>query len=200
MDLATLNGRTMRLPKRDLAILISFSIGAIGTVCAQSATHKLQPLVETSASRLAIARDVAFSKWDARSPVEDTAREAEVIKTADKDADSHGLNPTFVTHFFTAQIEANKLVQYSLLASWHRAGAAPVHRPVNLAADIRPKLDQLEKELLRELVDTAVIRASASCPADTAKAVEIYLSSHKHRADSVLAVALDRAMADTCIF
>jgi chorismate mutase len=51
-----------------------------------------------------------------------------------------------VSNFFRAQIEANKLVQYSLLAEWHRAGKAPDHTSVNLANAIRPELDRLETD------------------------------------------------------
>ena len=107
-----------------------------------------------------------------------------------------GLNRQFVSDFFAAQIEANKLVQYSLLAAWHRAGGAPKHRPVSLTDDIRPQLDQIEAALIGELVETKDIRTSASCQDATAKAVATYLA---HRPlGSLLAVALDRALEANC--
>lgn len=190
--------KTMRLLKRDMAILIAFAIGGINKDFAQDTTDRLRPLVETSARRLVLAREVALAKWDTRSPVEDPAREAAVINAAVKDAELRGLDPAWVSHFFTAQMEANKVIQCSLLAHWHRAGAAPVHRPINLDAVIRPELDQLEKKLVEVLADTAAIRAGAACRADTAKTVGKYLAAHKHDADPLLAIALDRAMAATC--
>ena len=190
----------MRLLRREMAILIAFAVGGVSKACAQSTTDKLQPLVETSARRLAIAREVAFAKWDSQSPVEDASRDAQVIAAAVKDGETRGLDKTFVSRFFTAQIEASKVVQYVLLASWRRTGEAPAHRPMSLASTIRPKLDQLEKELVGELGDTAAIRASATCAADTAKAVGKYLAAQKHDADSLLAIALDRATAATCTF
>ncbi len=122
----------MRLIKRVMAILIAFAIGGINKDFAQGTTDKLQSLVETSAHRLVLAREVALAKWDTRSPVEDPAREAAVINAAVKDGELRGLDPTWVSHFFRAQIEANKVVQYSLLSRWHRAGTAPAHRPINL--------------------------------------------------------------------
>ena len=98
--------------------------------------------------------------------------------------------------FFAAQIDANKLVQYSLLAAWHRAGGAPKHPPVSLTQDIRPQLDQIEAALIAELVETEDIRRSASCQDATAKAVAKYLA---HRPlGPVVAVALDRAMEANC--
>ena len=161
----------------------------------QSAIDRLQPLVETSARRLVLAKQVALAKWDSRAPVEDPTREALVITAAAKEGELNGLNRTFVSNFFAAQIEANKVVQYSLLAAWHRVGGAPKHRPVSLT-DIRPQFDQMEAALIAELVETEDIRMSASCQETTAKAVANYLA---HRPlGSLLAVALDRAMEANC--
>jgi chorismate mutase len=188
----------MQIIKGALALLMTLAIAGIGSAFAQDATNQLQPLVETSARRLVLAKQVALAKWDSQAPVEDTAREAEIIAAVIKDGESRGLDRTSISHFFSAQIEANKLVQYVLLADWRRAGAVPAHRPINLATTIRPELDRLQKELVRELADTVAIRASATCHADTAKAVGKYLAGHKHDAGSLQEIALDRAMAAAC--
>jgi chorismate mutase len=186
---------TMLLIRRELAIMIIF---AIGVARAQSVIDKFQPLVETTARRLAIAEQVALAKWDSQAAVEDAPREAQVITGAVKYGESRGLDRTFVSNFFRAQIEANKVVQYSLLADWRRAGTAPVHRPVDLASAIRPVLDRLQMELVTELADTAAVRATTGCRADIAKAVGSYLAAHKHEARPLQAIALDRALASTC--
>ena len=162
----------------------------------QSAIDRLQPLVETSARRLVLAKQVALAKWDSRAPVEDPTREAQVITAAANDGELKGLNRQFVSNFFAAQIEANKLVQYSLLAEWHRAGGAPKHQPISLADEIRPQLDQIEATLIAELVETEGIRTNASCQEATAKAVAKYLA-HRHLGQ-LLAIALDRAMEANC--
>jgi len=189
----------MQIIKGALAILITLAIAGIGSAFAQGATNQLKPLVETSARRLLLAKQVALAKWDSQAPVEDTAREAEVITAAIKDGESKGAwIGTSVSHFFSVQIEANKLVQYVLLADWRRAGTVPAHRPINLATTIRPELDRLQKELVRELADAVAIRASATCHADTAKAVGKYLAGDKLDAGSLQEIALDRAMAATC--
>jgi chorismate mutase len=188
----------MEMLKAELAILITLAIGGNGVAGAQGTMDKLQPLVETSARRLVLAQQVALAKWDSKAPVEDPAREAQVISAAAKDGEARGLDPAFVSRFFSAQIEANRLVQYSLLAKWRRRGTAPAHRPINLAITIRPELDQLQKELVRELTDTAGIRASGACRADIAKAVGKYLAAHRKDAESLQEIALDRAMAATC--
>jgi chorismate mutase len=182
-----------------ILILILVAIGGLGAAWAQDASEKLQTLVETSARRLAIAQQVALAKWDSQASVEDAAREAQVITAAAKDGESRGLDRAFVVHFFAAQIEANKLVQYSLLANWRRVGMAPAHRPINLAATIRPELNELQRDLIKELADTTAIRGSAACQADTAKAVGKYLAAHKQDAGALQEIALDRAMAVNCI-
>jgi chorismate mutase len=142
---------------------------------------------------------VALAKWDSGAPVEDTSREAQVIMSAAREGESGGLQPTFVSNFFKAQIEANKVVQYSLLADWRRSGRAPTHALVNLAGDIRPELDQLQSALIAELKYSAAMRASTTCPADVSKAVGYYVSKHKHDVGPLYAIALDRALAASCM-
>ena len=188
----------MQLRVWKLGTVVALAISGAGVLNAQSAIDQLQPLVETSARRLALAEQVALAKWDSRAAVEDAPREAQVIAGATKDGEVRGLDRTLVSSFFKAQIEANKIVQYSLLADWNRAGKAPVHAPINLVATIRPELDEVQTALLSELADTKEIRAAATCHADVAKAVGRYLSDHKKERGTVYAVALDRTLAATC--
>jgi chorismate mutase len=183
--------------KGELAVVVIFAISGIAMARAQSGMDKLQPLVATSARRLAIAKQVALAKWDSRAAVEDAPREAQVITAAVKYGESRSLDGTFITKFFIAQIEANKLIQYSLLADWRRAGKAPSHKPIDLAA-IRRELDRLQMELIEELADTAPIRATATCHADTAKLVRKYQIAHEHDDPPIQAIALDRALATIC--
>jgi chorismate mutase-like protein len=112
----------MRLNKTKLAFIAAWTFAAVGAVYPQSATDHLQRLVEMSAQRLVIAEQIALAKWDSGTPVEDTFREAQIIASAIKVGESRGLDPATVSNFFRAQIEANKLVQYSLLAEWRRLG------------------------------------------------------------------------------
>jgi len=187
----------MRLKKK-LVFLAAGIMSAAGTMYAQSAIDRLQPLVEVSAQRLAIAEQVAFAKWDSRTPVEDTSREAQIMVNAVDEGKGRGLDQDSIASFFKAQIEANKLVQYSLLAEWHRVGKAPDHTPVNLAKTIRPKLDQVETQLIAELAATVSLRASPSCQADIARAVGKYISTHENDLTPLKGIALDRALAGAC--
>jgi chorismate mutase len=186
----------MLMSRWTLAIMVASAICGTGVGRTQNSVDQLQPLVETSARRLVIAKQVALAKWDDGAAVEDAPREAKVIETAVKD--SEGLEPASVANFFRAQIEANKVVQYSLLADWRRSGKAPAHTPINLVGTIRPQLDQLQTALIAELKDTAAIRTSKTCPADVAKAVGKYVWAHKHDVGPLQAMALDRALAAAC--
>ena len=109
-----------------------------------------------------------------------------------------GLNREDVANCFRAQIEANKLVQYALLADWHRAGKAPAHKPFNLKDMIRPELDQLETQFLVALAKTKELRAEPACSTEIAKEVGKYVSANKGKVTEVEAIALDRAMAQVC--
>ena len=188
----------MRLSKNKLAFIAAWTIIAEGTAHPQRETDQLQQLVETCAQRLVIAEQVALAKWDTGTPVEDVSREAQVIASAVRAGESRGLDQARVSNFFRAQIEANKLVQYSLLADWRRAGKAPDHTPVNLANTIRPGLDQVQTKLIAELVKTEGIRAGTSCPTNVAMAVGKYVSAQKSSFNTLKAIALDRAMAAAC--
>ena len=186
----------MHFHLKKLAIVVAFAIGGRGAAYAQNAVEQLQPLVETTAHRLIIGEQVALAKWDSGKVVEDTPREAQVIRDAMKDA--KGLDESSVSNFFKAQIEANKFVQYALLADWYRAGKAPEHAPVDLLKVIRPQLDEVQKSLIAELMDTTAVRTSKTCHADVAKAVGKYVSTHAHAGGPINAAMLDRSLAGAC--
>jgi chorismate mutase len=164
----------------------------------QVAANPMQQLVEISARRLVIAEQVALAKWDSGAAVEDSERETQVIANATKAGEAMGLDREEVANFFRAQIEANKLVQYALLAEWRRAGQAPAHKPVDLKETIRPQLDQLETQILAELAKTKAVRESASCSTKVAQEVGKYVLTNKGKLSELETVALDRAMAQTC--
>jgi chorismate mutase len=87
----------------------------------------LTTVIDASAQRLELAREVALAKWDDGAPVEDVARERQVIHAAITAGREAGLPAEFVSRFFSAQIEANKLIQYALLTTWQGQGKAPRH-------------------------------------------------------------------------
>ena len=184
--------------KNRVMVSVTLMVCVVAEVPAQAAPQPLQDLVESCARRIHIAHDVALSKWDNGSSVEDSARESEVIQHAVAATEPKGLDASWVTAFFRAQIEANKVVQYALLAEWRRAGNAPEHQPVNLKATIRPELDQLQTQLITELDETSTLRAQPQCPAILAQAVGDFLTAHHQSQESLDSIALDRALGTFC--
>ena len=183
------------------ARIVMIAVVAMTSVCegrAQAAVNQLQPLVETSARRLNLAQEVAFAKWQTGTAVEDPPREEHVIASAVSEGKTEGLDPAIVSRFFRAQIEANKVVQSSLLSAWHRVGKAPDHQAKDLATTIRPQMDEIQKQLIEELVTTAPVRASPTCRLDLASAVSGYLTTHQLSPVDVQATALKQSLAAFC--
>jgi len=163
---------------------------------AQAEGNAFTPLLDMTVARLHIARQVALTKWDTGKPVEDLPREEQVIQAAVGDARVVGLPPQLARNFFSDQIEANKLVQYGLLAQWRRAGNAPADRRADLSKDIRPELDRLQHGFIKALADTTPLRTLPDCHAQLARATQAYVTSHA--LDPLYAVAMDRALARVC--
>ena len=143
--------------QQQLTIRAILTVALTTAAHAQSRIDRLQPLVAVSAKRLAIAERVALAKWDRGTAVEDANREAQVVRAAVASAKEKGLSQQFISTFFSAQIEANKLVQYSLLGEWRRRGRAPEHKPIDLGY-VRQELDQLQEQLIQALADTRAAR------------------------------------------
>lgn len=165
---------------------------------AATKTEQMQPLIQASAKRIAVAHEVAFAKWDTHTPVEDIERENQVIEAVVSQAKQQGLDEKFVTSFFRAQIEANKVVQYGLLADWYRAGKAPQHSTINLKETIRPQLDTLQTTLLDQLRATSTIREAADCHTAVAAAVGSYRKREGTQMGALDFIALDRSVSSFC--
>ena len=136
----------------------------LASATANAAPPTLDPLLNSIAERLEIADQVALSKWDSHKPVEDKKREQEVIASVTAQAQSYKLDPTAAEQFFAAQIEANKLVQYTHLSDWQFQGKAPDDPRPDLVQQIRPRLDELQKRLLQQLADFTPLRTDPKCP------------------------------------
>ncbi|MGE8412026.1 MAG: chorismate mutase [Pseudomonas sp.] len=161
---------------------------------ADDAPASLAPLLGSIGARLALADQVALSKWDSHKAVEDRPREQQVIAGATALAIRHGLDEATVGQFFAAQIEANKLVQYARLSAWHLQGQAPDTPRQTLAGQIRPQLDQLQERLLQQLAAFAPSRTDPRCPQWLARA------NQASDVDPLRQLAMIRATAELCVF
>jgi chorismate mutase len=185
---------------------MSLTVMAFGAVCTAIVPNEVQsggtaaqwtPLIDAVSGRLTIADQVALIKWDTGKPIEDLPREQAVIAAAVQNAAAYRLSGTYAAAFFADQIEANKLIQYGLLANWHRSGSAPQVPRADLQRTIRPQLDALEARLLQALSAAAQLRSAPGCANALARCIRSYAAEHHY--DPLHAVALDRALARVCI-
>ncbi|WP_241721178.1 chorismate mutase [Streptomyces lydicus] len=156
---------------------------------------QLRPLAELSAERLATGDLVAAAKWGTGSPVDDPAREQEVLDAVADQARRQGADPAATVRVFRDQIEANKVVQRGLYRRW---GANPAQAPTR-----RPDLQKVRKQINR--VNGALVRALAGSPRArsapycapllTAATVRVHQQRHL---DTLHTAALARSLRSVC--
>lgn len=133
------------------ALVLTCSLALSGCASPTSPDPALEHLLDTLEQRLDLAEAVALHKWDQRQAVQASAREAQVLASVRQVAPAHHLAPARAEAFFADQMEANKLLQYHLLDTWHLARQAPNLPRRDLGSDIRPELDRLQGQLLAAL-------------------------------------------------
>ncbi|WP_085579903.1 MULTISPECIES: chorismate mutase [unclassified Pseudomonas] len=175
--------------------LMTCALLATITLTAQAAPspESLKPLLATLNERLNIGDLVALTKWDSGKPIQDSAREAQVIANARTLAAEQKLDPEDVAQLIAAQMEANKLVQYGLLSQWQAAGAAPDTPRPDLGKQIRPRLDELQTRLLQQWAAFAPYRQDPDCTAWLAGARKGLAQDALHE------LALIRATGELCV-
>jgi chorismate mutase len=157
------------------------------------ASPGLDELAELSARRAALADVVAASKRASGKPVEDAARESEQLASLSLQARALGVDPAAGRDFFRAQIEANKLVQYRLLATAADPGATG---PAPDLAEVRSQLDEINRALLHALPRAIAAAQRPGCRADVAAAIDRV--GTRRRLDELHRTALARAFGDLC--
>lgn len=122
----------------------------IGLLCcaplhaAEPPLHELCRLVD---ERLELMKAVALYKRAHQLPVEDLKREQAIIDRVASDAGQLGLDPTTTQAFFQAQMEAGKQLQHGWLQQWQQQPPQGLE-VVDLAKEIRPRLDQINSRML----------------------------------------------------
>ncbi|WP_411092845.1 chorismate mutase [Streptomyces sp. 049-1] len=152
--------------------------GSSQTDTSQVSTASVKPLGQLGSltdiviERLLVSDQVAASKYGTDRPIDDPAREQQMLDTVRSKAGPLGLDPDATVAFFQDQITASKVVQKGLFARWTaHPDEAPTTRPD--LAQIRTQLDQITTELLQELKATQRLRNSAlSCNLQLALATQ----------------------------
>jgi len=140
-------------------------------------------------ARLLLASDVAQYKWNHHLPVEDAAREAQVIDALGKRADALGVPQAWAQAFFRAQIEASKTAQNELFQGWDVFRRGEFAGAPDLATVTRPKLDKLTDELLHAIAENWTVLGDPKRSADVARAM------HPMQAEDLSAKAVAQAIA-----
>jgi chorismate mutase len=115
----------------------------------------LMALIGLMRRRLDLMVEVARSKWNTGSSVEDLGRERSLAENVAGLAPRYGLNPQLAATFFRAQIEAAKLVESALIARWTLDHTGAFAEAADQLTVIRPKIDRLTAELLAALAAVA---------------------------------------------
>ncbi|RSD25062.1 chorismate mutase [Amycolatopsis eburnea] len=131
---------------------------APAALAASGSLGRLGALTDLVVERLRVGDDVAAAKFGTGSPIDDPAREEQVLNQVREQASALGLAPDAAAAFFRDQITASKVVQRGLFARWTaHPGQAPTTRPD--LGEIRTQLDRLTTELLAQLKATVDVRA-----------------------------------------
>src|SRR3982751_2159773 len=94
---------------------LSLVLSLLAGCAAQPAPADLAPvdrLLTLINERLSYMDDVARNKWNSGAPIEDLAREAQIIADIGAQSPSYGLSPDVAKEFMRAQIEASKIIQH----------------------------------------------------------------------------------------
>lgn len=114
----------------------------------------LQPLRDLMAARLALMPDVARHKWNRHDVIEDLPREQKIIRSLQEQALALGVPAAWAAHFFRAQIEAAKHIQAAYFKQWQANQQGQFQHVPDLDKTIRPQLDEISRQLLRQLAIT----------------------------------------------
>ncbi|MFI0713592.1 chorismate mutase [Streptomyces inhibens] len=168
---------------------------AAATATAHSPYGQLHPLAALSAERLATGDLVAAAKWGTGSPIDDPAREQEVLNAVAEQARQLGADPGATVRIFRDQIEASKIVQRGLHRAWDAdPGRAPTERPD--LGEVRKEINRINGELVRAIADSPAARSAPYCaPLLAAAAAHV---RHERHLDGLHTVALARSLRSVC--
>ncbi|MFC9229158.1 chorismate mutase [Streptomyces decoyicus] len=162
---------------------------------AHSAYGRLGPLAGLSAERLATGDLVAAAKWGTGGPIDDPAREQEVLDAVADQARRLGADPAATVRIFRDQIEASKVVQRGLHRRWHADPAqAPTTRPD--LDEVRKEINRINGELVGAIARSPHARSAPYCaPLLTVAAAQV---RHERHLDGLHTVALARSLRSVC--
>lgn len=100
-------------------------------------------------ARLALSSQVAQAKFVTHQPIEDAAREAVVVTALGVIAAQYGIDQDSATPLSRALIAAAKAIQRAQFENWSQ-GPPPSGPTPDLTGNVRPAIDRISKEFLRD--------------------------------------------------
>ncbi|MGW4245986.1 gamma subclass chorismate mutase AroQ [Nocardia sp. NPDC004722] len=192
---------------KNLAMAAVSSIAVLGGQTATASTAQADPpapldhLVALVAERLDTADTVAAVKWSAaladgsQPTIDDPVREAQVYDAMAQLGADKGLPAARVREIFTAQIDANKIVQRGLVTQWQYGLTAP-GSPAGGLGPVRAVIDRVNTEIIDELAADRTELARPGCPARLADSV--LATVRATGSDPLHQAALVRAVLPLC--
>ncbi|WP_225101335.1 chorismate mutase [Streptomyces sp. CoH27] len=174
---------------------VAVLLAAAPASAAPAPLSPLRPVASLAADRLATADLVAAAKWGTDSPIDDPAREQQVLDSVAAQAQRIGADPDEVRRIFRDQIEANKVVQRALFARWTaHPEQAPTTKPdLNV---VRQTINRINTDLVQSIADTTPERIAPTCDPELAVAVvEVHHDKHP---DLLHTAALVRSLVSVC--
>lgn len=112
-------------------------------------------LLELENERLALMPAVAAWKWRHHAAISDPERERLVIADSAKLAGPHGLASAPIEGLFALQIRLARAVETACESKWRARGFDSSQSDLDLARDLRPRIDRLTQALLSTLESAA---------------------------------------------
>ncbi|WP_323180592.1 gamma subclass chorismate mutase AroQ [Streptomyces atratus] len=175
------------------------SVAATHTIsAAESGDGPHSPLfsiTDLSAQRIVTGDLVAAAKWGADSPIDDPAREQQVLDAVAEQARNLGGDSEVTRRIFRDQIEANKEVQRGLHRLWQDdPSKAPAVRPG--LSEVRKEVNRINQALVRAVAVSALHRSAPLCGgALVASAVRV---RHERHLDELHTAALAGSLKSVC--
>ncbi|MCA1006794.1 chorismate mutase [Rhodococcus hoagii] len=178
-----------------VSTMVSAGTATAGTESSTVPSTELGPLVRAVSERLSTADAVAAAKWGTGKPIDDPAREADVLRAVAEQARRENLDPARVEQVFRDQIEASKDVQRGLFAVWDVVPhAVPDPRPD--LATVRPVLDRLNVDIVTAMSEQRDVLAGPRCLPDLLAGAGDVVGSE--RRDVLHQAGLVRALRSMC--
>lgn len=160
------------------------------TAKANAPTESLTELLSLVRERLELMPQVAQAKWNRKSPITDPDREATSLDALQAKGVQLGLPAELVREFFQAQMTAAKLIQEELMTDWMANQQPPFPNPPDLANEIRPKIDQLNEQLLVALLKCCQQASTPTWKSDLIREKETFTAGSRWQ-EAVVRTALE---------